>query len=127
MGMDRHLHPDVLRRILEQAGPPVQVALPPADDQTEAEFQDEVTRLAKRHGWLAYHTHNSRKSEAGFWDSTLIRGRVLIGAELKVGDNKPTGPQLTWLEALAGVKVVRSTVWKPEMWPEIERILRGNT
>jgi hypothetical protein len=118
------LDPETTRRVLEMAGVAPRTDSPVAD-VSEKDFQAEVIKLAKRNGWLAYHVHDSRKSEAGFWDTTLIRGPVLIGAELKVGSNQPIGPQLTWLEALADVQVVQSAVWRPEDWSAIEDCLRG--
>lgn len=123
MGM--RVSPDVKRKILElSARAAVEPHFLGVTPVSEKAFQTMVASFARHHGWLHYHTHDSRRSQAGFWDSTLIRGDVLIGAELKVGDNQPTADQLRWLEALAGVKVVRSELWRSEDWPKIEAALR---
>lgn len=54
--------------------------------QSEAELQRMVTRLADTLGWtLQYHTHDSRRSQAGFPDLVLVhpgQGRIVY-AELK--------------------------------------------
>jgi hypothetical protein len=101
-------------------------AVPIADRVNEAEFQSEVIAFATRHGWRHYHTHDSRKSVSGFPDLILIRGPVLLVAELKVGDNEPTADQLTWLEAFAAAGV-QTFVWRPSDWPMIARLLEGAT
>lgn len=99
---------------------------PPPDDETEKGFQADVIKLAKRLGWpLVYHTHDSRKSAAGFPDLVIARPGLVLAPELKVGDNQPSAAQAEWLQVLDGA-VIRAQVWRPEMWGEIERALRGN-
>lgn len=93
---------------------------------TEKEFQSQVIALARLRGWLAYHTHDSRRSAKGFPDLVLCRvrnnaGRVIF-AELKVGRNECTPEQRQWIAALLSAEVA-AFVWRPEMWPDIERIL----
>jgi len=101
-----------------------EVSAPTLVEPTEEEFQAEVVAFAKRHGWDYYHTRNSRKSVAGFPDLVLIRATVLLVAELKVGDNKPTAPQLRWRELFMGVGVP-AFIWRPSDWPLIHTILGG--
>lgn len=113
MGM--RLHPDLVAKILADAG--VQ------PDVSEKEFMGAVVALAKRNGWLIYHAFDSRKSEAGFPDLLMIRGPRLIVAELKVGDNRPTAPQANWLDAFQAVPGVQAYLWKPENWAEILEVL----
>ena len=60
---------------------------------SEKEFMAEVIAFAKRHGWLVYHTHDSRKSEKGFPDLILLKDLRLVVAELKVGTNQTTPEQ----------------------------------
>lgn len=92
---------------------------------SEKAFQAAVIALAKRNGFLVYHTFNSKKSEAGFPDLVLIRAGSLIIAELKVGDNKPTVPQSTWLEAFRECGVP-AFVWYPKDLETIVTMLEGN-
>ena len=93
--------------------------------QTEKAFQAEVVRLAKREGWRIYHTHDSRKSAAGYPDLTLVhRVRGLVFAELKVPPNKPTADQLSWLDDLRTAGI-RAFCWWPADWSQIEKTLRG--
>ena len=42
----------------------------------EAELQRNVLSLAAMTGWLAYHTYDSRRSQAGFPDLVLVRRRA---------------------------------------------------
>src|SRR5215831_3995722 len=81
----------------------------------EAGLLEHIRALARRHGWLCYHTHDSRRSEPGFPDLVLCRppsahgaGR-LIFAELKNAYAKMTMEQQHWLDILrhsvAGVEV----------------------
>jgi hypothetical protein len=94
--------------------------------ETERDFQAAVIALAKRHAWLAYHTHDSRRSEAGFPDLVLLRGDVAIVAELKrSAKERPTAAQETWLEAWRAVKRIEVRLWTPELWTEIEGLITG--
>ena len=88
----------------------------PAFD-TEKAFMAAVMQEAKRRGWRMYHTHNSRKSAAGFPDLVLVRERVLW-IELKTDAGTVAADQANWLEdlAAAGQDV---HVWRPKDWPEI--------
>lgn len=99
-------------------------APPIAERISEKEFMQAVIDLAKRNGWLIFHPHDSRKSEAGYPDLHLVRGKVSMFRELKVGRNGLTGDQLVWLDALkeAGVD---AGVWRPEEWPQIVETLEG--
>ena len=66
--------------------------------QTEAQFQAVVIEYAELHGWRVYHTHDSRRSQAGFPDLTMVRAEPrLIFAELKSEGGKPTDEQTAWL------------------------------
>ena len=89
---------------------------------TEKEFMSQVIQLARLCGWKVYHTHDSRRSVAGFPDLVLLRQGVLIVAELKVGKNQPTAEQAEWLRSFHAVGG-RVFVWYPEHWTEIEREL----
>ena len=91
---------------------------------SEAAFQAEVIKYAKERGWLVYHTHDSRRSEPGFPDLVMVRGSVLIFAELKYGTGKPTPEQKAWLKALKLVPGLLVFTWWPADWLEITRVLR---
>ena len=84
----------------------------------------QVIQLAKLTGWRVYHTHDSRRSVDGFPDLVLLKGKRIIVAELKVGENTTTADQDAWLYAFheAGVQ---ACVWYPSNWPVIERELTG--
>ncbi len=81
---------------------------------------------------FGYHTHDSRKSQRGFPDVTLVhptRGVVLF-AELKKAGRYPTMEQRLWLAALRMVEkrapdVVKVFLWDPRDWPEIVEVLGG--
>ena len=101
---------------LKRQGKPNPLAVVPVPDQsaTEGEFQAWVLDLAKRNGWLAYHTYDSRKSGPGFPDLILVKGGVMIAAELKSADVKSMSlDQARWLAALGCVPGVRAVVWQP--------------
>jgi VRR-NUC domain len=96
---------------------------PIAESISEKEFMAAVIALAKRNGFMVYHTHNSRRSESGFPDLFLCRGEKAIALELKVGKNNLTVDQANWLDAmrLAGIE---AAVMRPENWATIEELLR---
>jgi hypothetical protein len=99
---------------------------------TEDEFTDQVLAFAKLHGWLRAHFRPAMTSRGwrtavqgdgvGWPDLVLVRGGVMIAAELKVGDNKPTADQEKWLAAFRECGAT-AFVWTPGDWAEIERVL----
>lgn len=90
---------------------------------TEKGFQQAVLDLARLNGFLCYHTFDSRRSEPGYPDISLVHpdGRFFM-RELKVGRNQLTQPQFKWLSLLQNAGVDAS-LWRPEMWSEIETTL----
>lgn len=88
-----------------------------ASTMTEKALQAAILGAARRQGWLAYHTHDSRRSEPGYPDLHLVHpdtGRSLF-RELKTMKGKPTPDQLKWLAALkhAGHD---AAIWRPIDW-----------
>ena len=57
---------------------------------TEKELQAAVVELAGYLKWRCYHTYDSRRSNAGFPDLTMVRYGRLIFAELKSEKGKAT-------------------------------------
>jgi len=88
-----------------------------AGQMTEQQLQQIVTVTANRYGWLAYHTHDSRRSQAGYPDLHLVHvGRKLsIFRELKTMKGKTTAAQNEWLAALT-VAGHDAAVWRPLDW-----------
>jgi hypothetical protein len=89
----------------------------------EAEWQRQVVDLARMYGWLVYHTFDSRRSEPGFPDLTLVN-RTFVIAELKTDRGRLSPDQQKWLERLgaAGVEV---HVWRPrDLDDVVERLSR---
>ncbi len=91
---------------------------------TEREFQTLVVALAKRLGYLVYHTHDSRKSEAGFPDLVLAGGKLTLFIELKAEKGTVSAAQQKWLDALSGSGSA-VYLWFPRHWPLIEKVLEG--
>jgi hypothetical protein len=110
-------------RITSSVGVNLDALLGPPEPQTEKEFQAEVMAFGRRAGWRCYHTHDSRKSAAGFPDLVAVRAGRLVVAELKVPGNRPTADQETWLEEFRAVPAAQVFVWYPADWPEIVKIL----
>lgn len=97
---------------------------------SEKAFMGAVVRLAKQHGWLCYHPHDSRKSAPGYPDVTLARlpgpGRPgeVIWAELKV-DAPLTIEQEVWLATLSHVQHTETHLWTPaDMSTIVARLTR---
>ncbi len=96
---------------------------------SEARFQAEIIQAARLLGWMAYHTHDSRRSARGFPDLVLTNGRRVIFAELKREGGQPTAEQAIWLETLQRVagydgSRVETHLWRPSDWDVIERTLQ---
>ena len=84
----------------------------------------ELVRVAGRDGgWKHYHTHNSRFSEEGFQDSTMLRNGRLVVIECKTELARVPSKQLEWLlEWLnAGAEVF---ILRPSGWPAMQAVLR---
>src|SRR5262252_9371532 len=97
----------------------------------EAGLLEHLRALARRYGWLCYHTHDSRKSDAGFPDLVLCRppsvhgpGRLLF-LECKTSTGKVTEAQARWLALLGRVPGVEARVVRPQDLGAIEAWLRG--
>jgi hypothetical protein len=98
-----------------------------------------VIEMATALGWsLIHHETDSRKSNPGWLDLTLYRPRMqrtaagvlapgsrMLFVELKTGQRKVTNAQRDWVDAHAACGH-EAYVWResPEMWVEIERVLR---
>ncbi|MCU1488930.1 MAG: hypothetical protein JWM85_335 [Acidimicrobiaceae bacterium] len=93
--------------------------------QSEAQFEAAVVEFAKLCGWKVFHPFDSRRSEPGFPDLTLVRAGRLIFAELKSDKGRVKPEQQAWLDALDGLRLVavKVYVWRPSLWPEIETVL----
>lgn len=82
---------------------------------TEAELQAVVKDAARLFGWLTYHTHDSRRSDAGFPDLVLARPDRTMFVELKSAKGRLTVDQTHWLQVLE--KAGQTThIWRPADW-----------
>lgn len=90
----------------------------------ERDFQLQVREYAGLCGWVfTYHTHDSRRSDAGFPDLIMIRGQRLVAAELKRERGRPTDDQRAWIDAFNNVPGCEGYIWFPSSWPHIEQVL----
>ena len=89
---------------------------------TEQELQSAAIAIARRYGWIYYHTHDSHNSSPGFPDLVLVRAGRTIFAECKTDTGKLSVEQRQWTDALAiaGNEVY---VWQPKHLDEIADIL----
>ena len=103
--------------------------------QSEASFQRAVIDYARANHWRVAHFHDSRrqvrpgvlvgdKDAAGFPDLVMVRGELLVIAELKAGRGRVRPEQEAWLRALWQVPGVTVRLWSPEDWADIESTLR---
>jgi hypothetical protein len=92
---------------------------------TERQLQSAVIQLAELLGWKAYHTFDSRRSNPGYPDLTLVKDDRLLFVELKSATGRLTTEQTEWLRALGYVASVAT--WRPVDWTSgaIEAVLRG--
>src|SRR5437879_6321024 len=80
---------------------------------------------ARLRGWLVYHTHDSRRSEAGFPDIVAVhpRSRRLLFLECKSERGRTTDAQAAWLEALDAVREMEVFVLRPSQRDDVSAIL----
>ncbi len=89
----------------------------------EALWQATVSGWFKEDGWLVYHTHDSRRSDAGFPDMVcVLPGVASIFAELKIETGKLTFAQEQWLLSLAKTGEM-AYLWRPSDTNEIQDLL----
>lgn len=91
-----------------------------AQSMSEKDLLDNVRRLAQLTGWWCYHTHDSRRSEAGFPDLVLAKivpagSARLLFVELKSEKGRLTDEQMDWLYILSLTKHP-TVVWRPRHW-----------
>ena len=103
-------------------------AAPPDMHETKV-FMPAVIEAAQAHGWLVYHTYDSRKSVSGFPDLCMARAGTLMFVELKSARGVMTPEQQRWhyeLREVARATHVATHVWRPEHWHDgtIEGVLR---
>lgn len=91
---------------------------------SERDFMAQVREYAELNGWLVYHTHDSRRSDAGFPDLVIVRDYDLYFVELKTNKGRVKPAQEMWLSALRRAFYCSERVWRPQDWDEIERTLR---
>lgn len=107
---------------------------------SEREFQRLVSDYARLRKWRVAHfpkvTMLRRGGKVhmtavaydgkGFPDLVLSRGGVVIFAELKSEGGRVDIEQARWIESLGLARGdnLSVVVWRPSMWPEIERALR---
>jgi hypothetical protein len=82
---------------------------------TERELQSAVIEAATLFRWRHYHTHDSRRSAAGFPDLVLCKPPRTLFVELKSEKGRLSPEQTEWLQDLekAGQEV---RIWRPEDW-----------
>lgn len=96
---------------------------------SEAEFQAHVVQAAEATGWRWYHTHDSRRSPAGYPDLFLARGGSRPGVlwvELKTMRGRVSAAQQEWLDLLAAAGQT-AHVWRPSDWVDrtVHSVLAG--
>src|SRR5262245_22848890 len=99
---------------------------PPPEPMSERAFMQAVRREALAHGWLFYHTFDSRRSAPGFVDCVLAKaGRPIILSELKTATGVVTIEQQRWHDTVAQASGVECYLWRPDDMAAIVATLRG--
>jgi hypothetical protein len=86
---------------------------------SESAFMDTILQAAEIYGWWTYHTHDSRRSTAGFPDLVLIKPPRVIFLEVKSETGRLSRAQADVLAMLEAVDYVRSGVVRPSDWEQI--------
>lgn len=96
--------------------------LPP---EREKGFQQAIIDLARALQWHVYHPFDSRRSEAGFPDLTLVRPPYVIFAEIKTERGRMSIDQVKWMQLLNRCPGVEYYQWRPSQWLAIVNRLQG--
>jgi hypothetical protein len=97
----------------------------PPGAEPEESLLRKVMELGPIWGWLAYHTHDSRRSRAGFPDVVLVKPPRVLFVELKAEAGRIRPEQTEWLGALAKCPGVETYVWRPSDFRDIGLVLSG--
>jgi VRR-NUC domain len=97
--------------------------LPTPPRLREAQFQAQVVKLAELLGWRCWHQRDSRGTRHGWPDLICIRRPRVIFAELKSDRGTLTAEQAACIALLRACDQ-ECYVWRPQAWPEIERLLK---
>ena len=96
--------------------------------ETEKDFMRAIHLLAELCGWLIYHTHDSRRSPAGFPDLVLVKPPRVLFIETKSEKGRVTPEQQTWLTALEACDEPPQTyLARPSDWESIAAVIQGRT
>lgn len=89
----------------------------PLMKMSEAQLQNNVLDLARVHGWLSYHTYDSRRSQPGFPDLVLVHpvAKRTLFRELKSDAGRVSPAQHTWIATLRAAGQDVGTWW-PHDW-----------
>lgn len=83
---------------------------------TEAQLQATVLGICRWAGVLAYHTHDSRRSQPGYPDLTIAGLHGLLFRELKTARGKVSKAQAMW-GAMLREGGADWAVWRPaDLW-----------
>lgn len=88
---------------------------------TEQQFQDFIVADARQHGWLTYHTRDSRGSDPGFPDLVLVKpGRPVLFYEVKTEKGRVSMPQADWIDRINKTRGgAQAMIVRPDDWPYI--------
>lgn len=104
------------------------VAAPKASAVTEKAFMGAIIAIARKAGFLVYHTYNAKRSPEGFMDLVMAHPTRLelpvFCIECKTATGQVTPAQQAWVDALDGRTTV-SAIWRPHDLPMVTRWLRG--
>lgn len=95
------------------------------DSVLERDFQAQVLELLKLNRWVSYHTHDSRRSTAGFPDIVALHpasGDRLV-MELKTEKGRATPEQLQWLAHFEACGI-EAQLYRPSMIDDIIKRVR---
>ena len=82
---------------------------------TEAQLQALIREACRWHQLLVYHPYDSRRSEPGYPDLTIV-GKSVLFREVKSATGRVTTAQDTWLRRLAAASA-DAAVWRPATGP----------
>jgi hypothetical protein len=80
---------------------------------TEKQLHDMLRAAALRNDYLVYHTHDSRRSDAGFPDLICIKRGAIFALELKAQKGRVSAQQEMWLNAWSSCGAYAAVV-RPE-------------
>jgi hypothetical protein len=88
-----------------------------------ADYQWQIVKYAKLHGWKHQYWWRTFKSPKGWLDLVLARPPRLVMAEIKIPPDTIKPEQQEWIDMWKQYPLIECYIWLPDDWDTVVKIL----